>query len=310
MDMQDLRAFLAVAEERHFSRAAQRLHISQPPLSQRIGALERKLGVRLFERGRGGVSLTAAGAALLPQARVVLQQLARAQELAQRAGRGQSGQLSIGFAGSMPFSELLPRLLSEFRRVWPAVQLQLRQLSSNEQLRQLQEHGLDLAFIRSTSAADEQALCLRALQREPLYAAVHSGHSLGGLGRVSLSRLRDDPFILYSREFGSGLREQILALCQQAGFSPQVVQEVHEMPTLISLVSAGIGVGLVAASMQRASVPQVRYLELSDPGASTDVVLAWRRGDTSPVLRNFLDLAFGPDSSSSASDPSSAVNGG
>ena len=292
MDIQDLRAFLAVAEERHFSRAAQRLHISQPPLSQRIGALERKLGVRLFERGRGGVSLTAAGAALLPQARVVLQQLARAQELAQRAGRGESGELSIGFAGSMPFSELLPRLLRDFRRAWPDVRLQLRQLSSNEQLRQLQEHGLDLGFIRSTSQPDEQALELRVLQREPLYAAVHAGHALAGLGRLRLSRLREDPFILYSREFGSGMREQIVALCLEAGFSPRVVQEVHEMPTLISLVSAGIGVGLVAASMQRASVPQVHYLELDDPGASTDIVLAWRRGDASPVLGNFLDLAF------------------
>lgn len=293
MDMQDLRAFLAVAEELHFSRAAKRLHISQPPLSQRIGALERKLGVRLFERGRGGVSLTAAGQALLPQARVVLQQLARAEELAQRAGRGETGQLSIGFSGSMPFSELLPALLRDFRHNWPRVRLQLRQLSSSEQLRQLLEHGLDLGFIRSTSQlGDEPSLQCRVLQREALFAAVPSGHPLAALGRVELARLRDDPFILYSREFGSGMREQILALCLRAGFHPQVVQDVHEMPTLISLVSAGIGVGLVAASMQRASVPQVRYLELSDADASTDVVLVWRRGDASPVLGNFLELAF------------------
>ena len=293
MDLQDLRAFVAIAEERHFSRAAQRLHISQPPLSQRIAALEGKLGVRLFERGRGGVSLTAAGDALLPQARAVLAQLARATEVAQRAGRGESGQLAIGFAGSMPFSEVLPRLLRDFRQAWPQVRLSLREQSSSEQLRQLLERGLDLGFVRPTRHADAQTLCSRVLQREPLFVATHVEHPLARLGSLGLRELHDQPFILYSQEFGSGLREHILQLCQQAGFTPQVVQEVHEMPTLISLVSAGIGVGLVTESMQRAAVPFVRYVPLSDRNAHTDIVLCWRRDDPSPVLRNFLCLAFG-----------------
>ena len=295
MEMQDLRAFLAVAEERHFSRAAERLHISQPPLSQRIASLERKLGVRLFERGRGGVSLTAAGQALLPQARVVLEQLARAEELARRAGRGQSGQLSIGFAGSMPFSEVLPRLLRDYRQAWPAVRLRLREQSSNEQVEQLLRQELDLGFIRATRHGAEHALQTRVLQREPLFVALHRDHPLALHETLALHALREQPFILYSQQFGSGLREQILDLCATAGFSPRVVQDVHEMPTLICLVSAGIGVGLVAASMQRASVPHVRYVALSDPGANSDVVLAWRRDDSSPVLRNFLALAFGED---------------
>jgi DNA-binding transcriptional LysR family regulator len=293
MDMQDLRAFLAVAEERHFSRAAQRLHISQPPLSQRIGSLERKLGVRLFERGRGGVSLTAAGQALLPQARVVLQQLARAEELARRAGRGESGQLSIGFAGSMPFSETLPRLLRDYRQAWPGVRLSLREHSSNEQVEQLLHHGLDLGFIRPTRHGAEHALQTRVLQREALFVALHREHPLALGEPLGLRELREQPFILYSQQFGSGLREQILDLCAGAGFSPRVVQEVHEMPTLICLVSAGIGVGLVAASMQRASVPNVRYVALADAGATSDVVLAWRSTDSSPALHNFLALAFG-----------------
>jgi DNA-binding transcriptional LysR family regulator len=293
MDIADLRAFVAVAEERHFSRAAERLHISQPPLSQRIAGLERKLGVPLFRRGRGGVWLTAAGQALLPQAHAVLEQLARAEELARRAGRGDSGQLSIGFAGSMPFSELLPRLLRDFRQAWPDVGLQLREQSSSEQVRQLLEHGLDIGFLRPTRHDAEQALHTRVLQREPLFVALHSEHSLAALPGLALRSLRDQPFILYSSQFGSGLREQILAMCLRAGFTPKVVQDVHEMPTLISLVSAGIGVGLVTASMQRASVPHVRYVALSDAGATSDIVLAWRRGDDSPVLRNFLGVALG-----------------
>ena len=293
MDFADLRAFVAVAEERHFSRAAERLHISQPPLSQRIAGLERKLGVPLFRRGRGGVWLTAAGQALLPQAHAVLEQLARAEELARRAGRGDSGQLSIGFAGSMPFSELLPRLLRDFRQAWPDVSLQLREQSSSEQVRQLLEHGLDIGFLRPTRHEAEQALHTRVLQREPLFVAVHSEHALAALPSLALRSLRDQPFILYSSQFGAGLREQILAMCLRAGFTPKVVQDVHEMPTLISLVSAGIGVGLVTASMQRASVPNVRYVALSDAGATSDIVLAWRRGDDSPVLRNFLGVALG-----------------
>ena len=293
MDFADLRAFVAVAEERHFSRAAERLHISQPPLSQRIAGLERKLGVPLFRRGRGGVWLTAAGQALLPQAHAVLEQLARAEELARRAGRGDSGQLSIGFAGSMPFSELLPRLLRDFRQAWPDVSLQLREQSSSEQVRQLLEHGLDIGFLRPTRHEAEQALHTRVLQREPLFVAVHSEHALAALPSLALRSIRDQPFILYSSQFGAGLREQILAMCLRAGFTPKVVQDVHEMPTLISLVSAGIGVGLVTASMQRASVPNVRYVALSDSGATSDIVLAWRRGDDSAVLRNFLGVALG-----------------
>ncbi len=292
MDLQDLRAFLAVAEERHFSRAAQRLHISQPPLSQRIAALERKLGVVLFLRGRGGVRLSAAGQALLPQARAVLEQAARAVEIAQRAGRGESGQLSIGFAGSMPFSELLPRLLRGFRQAWPQVRLQLREQSSSEQLRQILDHGLDVGFLRPPRDLAAAALCTRVLQRERLYVALHSEHALARRPALALAELREQPFILYSVEFGSGLREHILQLCLQAGVSPQVVQDVHEMPTLISLVSAGIGLGLVTESMQRASVPFVRHVPLSDAQASSDIVLCWRRDDDSPVLRNFLQLAL------------------
>ncbi len=292
MDVPDLRGFVAVAEECHFSRAAERLHISQPPLSQRIARLERKLGVPLFQRGRGGVRLTAAGQALLPQARAILEQVARAEELAQRAGRGESGRLSIGFAGSMPFSERLPRLLRDFRVCWPEVRLQLREQSSGEQIRQLLEHGLDVGFIRPTRHDAGQALETRVLEREPLFVALHAEHPWAALARLSLHRLREQPFILYSVEFGSGLREHILGMCLRAGFTPRVVQDVHEMPTLISLVSAGIGIGLVTASMQRASVPNVRYVALSDVEASSDIVLAWRRGDDSPVLRNFLGLAL------------------
>ena len=134
-------------------------------------------------------------------------------------------------------------------------------------------------------------LATLVVQREPLLAAVHSDHPLATQLRVSLADLRDQPFVLYSASLGSGLREQTLALCAQAGFTPRIAQEVHEMPTLIGLISAGLGVGIVAASMQRAQLPFVAYRPLQDENVTTDVLLVWRQGDQAPTLQNFLSIA-------------------
>ena len=291
MELRQLQAFVAIADEGHFGRAAARLHLTQPPLTQRLQALEAGLGVRLLQRGRGGVSLTAAGTALLPQARALLEQVQRAAELARRAGTGAQGALALAFAGSMPFTEVMPRLLRDFRRRWPAVELQLREQPSRLQIDELLASRLDVGFIRATEHEGLAALATRVLLREPLRAALHVEHPLARRRRLQLSELRDEPFVLYSAALGSGLRERTLALCLQAGFTPRVVQEVHEMPTLVGLVGAGLGIGLVAASMQRASVPDVHYASLRDADAHSDILLAWRRDNDSPVLANFLALA-------------------
>ncbi|MCE1162675.1 MAG: LysR family transcriptional regulator [Thiomonas sp.] len=290
MDLRHLRYFVAVAEERHFSRAAQRLHVSQPPLSQQIQALEAELGVPLFTRGRGGVQRTAAGDALLPLARGILDAVEHAMTQTRRVGRGETGRLTVGFAGSMPFTDIMPRLLRDYRAAWPQVTLDLREQPSQAQIDDLLAHRLDLGFIRPTTLMHDARLATLVVQREPLLAAVHSDHPLAAQARVSLADLRDQPFVLYSASLGSGLREQTLALCAQAGFAPRIAQEVHEMPTLIGLISAGLGVGIVAASMQRAQLPFVTYLRLQDENVTTDVLLAWRRDDDTPPLRNFLAI--------------------
>ena len=290
MDLRHLRYFVAVAEERHFSRAAQRLHVSQPPLSQQIQALEAELGVPLFTRGRGGVQRTAAGDALLPLARGILDAVEHAMTQTRRVGRGETGRLTVGFAGSMPFTDIMPRLLRDYRAAWPQVTLDLREQPSQAQIDDLLAHRLDLGFIRPTTLMHDARLATLVVQREPLLAAVHSDHPLAAQPRVSLADLRDQPFVLYSASLGSGLREQTLALCAQAGFAPRIAQEVHEMPTLIGLISAGLGVGIVAASMQRAQLPFVTYLRLHDENVTTDVLLAWRRDDDTPPLRNFLAI--------------------
>lgn len=292
MELRHLRYFVAVAEELHFSRAAARLHISQPPLSQQIQALENELGVQLFERRRSGVLLTDAGHNFLRQVYVVLEQVERAVSVAQRAGRGEVGVLEIGFTGSMPFSEVMPRVLHDFRAAYPRIQLHLREMTSRDQIENLAADKLDVGFIRPTQHDQNTALETRMLLSEPLVVALHASHPLAQKPELTLAMLADEPFIVYSRWLGSGLHQQVLGLCLKAGFSPRVVQEVHEMPTIIGLVSAGIGVGLVAASMERTQVPYVAFRHIDDAAATSDVLLAWRRNNLSPVVANFVNAAM------------------
>lgn len=291
MELRHLRYFVAVAEELHFTRAAQRLHISQPPLSQQIRALEDELGVQLFDRRRSGVRLTDAGQNFLRQAYVVLEQADRAVSVAQRAGRGEVGVLEIGFTGSMPFSEIMPRVLHDFRAAYPRIQLHLRELTSRDQIEMLATDKLDVGFIRPTRSDHSATLDTRLLLSEPLVVAMHADNPLAVHDKLKLKMLADEPFIIYSSWLGSGLHQQVLRLCLRAGFSPRIVQEVHEMPTILGLVSAGIGVGLVAASLMQARMPYVVFREISDQSASSDVLLARRRHRASPQVANFVDIA-------------------
>jgi len=302
MDLRRLRYFIAVAEELHFGRAARRLHISQPPLSQQIQTLEQELGVPLFGRAGHRISLTDAGRELLPRARAVLSQAQAAKTAVQRVGRGESGMLEIGFTGSLPFTPVMPRVLHDFRQAYPGVQLQLRELSTREQIERLAEETLDVGFFRPTQHEKLELLETRVVLREPLLLALHADNPLARRKRLPLSALAQEPFILYSRTVSTGLHDQILALCLKAGFAPRVVQEVHEMPTVIGLVAAGVGVALVAASMRQIHVPGVVFLPLVQSDASTDILLAWKRDGESPALRNFLATALGKAGDSSPAD--------
>jgi DNA-binding transcriptional LysR family regulator len=288
MELRHLRAFVAVAEELHFGRAARRLGVAQPPLSQLIRRLERDLGVALFTRTNRRVALTEAGAVLLPEARRIARDAEAAVDLVRRAQRGEVGRLTLGFVGSAT-DAVLPAILRAYRAECPEVMLDLRQLTSTEQAAALRAGALTAGLLRPpldpTHAA---ALAGETLLREPLVVALPHDHRLAGRGRVALKDLAGEPWILYPRERQPATYDQILAACRRAGFAPRVVQEAVEMQTIAGLVAAGLGVSLVPASVAGLRPAGVVYRPLPYPAPFVELTIAWRRDDDSALLAGFL----------------------
>jgi DNA-binding transcriptional LysR family regulator len=289
MELRHLRYFAAVAEELHFGRAARKLHISQPPLSMQIRALEEELGVTLLNRTQRSVSLTQAGNALLAEAKHILARVDQAILTTKRAGRGEIGELLVGFISVADYN-VLPEVLREFRRRFPLVNLTLREATSDAQLRDLVAGRIDVGFV--LPPVNEPALESVAILREPLIAALPEKHPLARKpGKLSLEKLNDAPFILFPRPNAPGLYDDIVSCCKAAGFSPRVEQEAIQMQTIVSLVSAELGVALIPASMMHLRRTGVTYKELRGGSPPIEIHLAWRRGDDLPALRVFIDVA-------------------
>ena len=288
IELRHLHYFIAVAEELHFSRAAQRLHISQPPLSQQIRDLEDELGVKLFERTKRQVQLTEAGKAFLERSYGVLAQLEQAIEVTQRIGRGEVGRLAIGFVGSATYT-VLPEILSVFREQFPAVELRLHELTTQEQIHALHHKQVDVGIVRS--AIVEPGLNVECVLQESLVLALPETHPLSAQTKVSLCALASESFILFPAKMGPVFYEQIINICQQAGFRPKVAQEAVQMQTIIGLVAAGLGIAFVPASLQNFHRSGVIYRPLQEQTPKTGLYLAWRQHDSSPVIRAFLSLA-------------------
>ena len=293
MELRHLRYFLAVAEELHFHRAAARLHISQPPLSQQIRALERELGVTLLERNRRRVALTAAGESFRDDARAILAAVERASERARNVARGAVGTLSIGFVGSAMFSPLLPELLREFRAGHPDVELILRELPTLVQLTALVGDELDLGVIRGPIAATDldPQLELMAIQRESLIAALPAAHPLAVRRRVRAESLRGETFVMLARREAPGMFAGLASTMGDAGGLPDDVLEVAEMQTIISLVAGGFGVSLVPASVGQVDRSGVAFRPLVGRTPTIELALAWRAGSGSPVRDAFVATA-------------------
>jgi DNA-binding transcriptional LysR family regulator len=252
MELRHLHYFIAVAEELHFSRAAERLCISQPPLSQQIRDLEDELGVKLFERTKRQVHLTEAGKVFLDRSYLLLAQLEQAIAATQQIGRGEVGQLAIGFVDSAMYTSL-PEILKGFRAQFPAVDLRLHELTTSQQIQALYDKQIDIGIVRS--AISEPGLSVECFLPESLILALPENHPLSAQTQVSLSTLADEFFILFPAKLGPLFYEQVIHSCEQAGFRPKVAQEAVQMQTIIGLVAAGLG---IARSRLLAKLPQKR----------------------------------------------------
>ena len=291
IELRPLRYFVAVAEEMHFGRAAARLHMTQPPLSQTIQALESQLGTPLFSRTRRSVALTAAGRALLPEAQRLLMQAESLPALVQRAAAGESGQLRLAFVSSADYS-VLPVALREFRSAYPAVQIDLREATSDVQLEELAAGNIDLGIlIPPVPDKLKTILDYFPVLTEPLVLALPADSKLATATRkVSLKSCAGLPLIIFPRRLAPALHDQILGCFRDAGLTPSIEQEAIQMQTIVGLVAAGMGIALVPQSVSNLKRPGVEYRALKEASPLVEIGLAWRRDNTSPVLQSFLDL--------------------
>jgi DNA-binding transcriptional LysR family regulator len=301
VDLDDLRALLVLSETLHFGRAADRLHVSQPALSKRIRRMEERIGGPLLVRGYRDVQLTEAGRLLASRGRYLIGEASAALVLTQRAARGEAGLLRIGFGIASIFG-LLPDVLLRFRRAHPDVELDLRDMSTPDQIKALVSGEIDIGFIRANASDDR--LRMRQVLNERLVAA------LGPLGhwstRAGLRSVASDPFIIISRSRSASFYDHVLSVCAAAGFAPRIVQEANELFTVVSLVRAGLGVALVPRSTALMRLPGVRYRELGLPQAAWNIALAWHRdSDRVPLVTRFLDAV--PATSRSGARPSGST---
>jgi len=291
IDTDLLASFVAVAEERHFRRGAERLHVAQPVVSRRIQRLEQAIGVALIERTTRHVSLTEAGAIFLDDARRLLHDIDLAFARARRVDQGMLGSLTIGFVESAAF-ELLAPLLRELASRVPDVTLELRELSTEQQLADLHA-DVDVAIVRELGRHDleDEGLESLPLLEEQLHVALPSSHRLAGRDELSLSELADLPFVLFPRPPVPRLHDHLLAVCASAGLHPTVVAHASQYPTMLAMVAAAQGIALVPACARAIRPADVRLVPISDAGATTSLSLAWR-GPGTPALETFVDAAL------------------
>jgi len=286
MEFRHLRAFVALAEERHFGRAAQRLAMTQPPLSTAIQQLEASVGARLFERNSRGVALTAAGQALLPRARALLQQAGVAAQEARDVGLGLAGQLRIGFAGTVLYRGL-PEVLRRFADAHPRLRLTLQELSSAEQLVELVHDRLDLGFVHTSRVP--AGFSQIHVSSQPFVACLPAGHPLAeGTPALPLQALRGEPFAIVMRAVSPDYHDRIVAACADAGFEPALRFELRHWLSLVSVIAQGLGVGLVPAALQQAGLPGVVFRPLAQPLAPYDTHCLWRTDRDLAALQAFL----------------------
>lgn len=290
MKLHLLRYFAVLAEELHFGRAAERLAITQPPLSSGIKALEEELGVRLFERSSKHVELTPAGHAYLAEVRIVLDRVARAGETARAVAAGLQGRLDIGFTGSMVYRDM-PRIVRAFGARAPGIEVQLREMSSSEQIEALLHRQLHAGFV-NTSTVPPRLACL-PLAADHFVCCLPEDHALAHEQSVPLTALAQETFVMFARDVAPANHDNVIALFHRAGIHPHTRHAARQWLTVVSLVALRMGVALVPASLAQAGVQGVRFVPIAGLHHPTVGVLAWHEETDTPALRVFLACAAG-----------------
>ncbi|WP_171472485.1 LysR substrate-binding domain-containing protein [Frigoriglobus tundricola] len=289
MELRHLRYFIAVAEELNFTRAALRVGIGQPPLSQQIRDLEKELGASLFRRLPHGVELTRVGEAFLPEARAVLDQANRAARTAQRASRGEYGRLRVGFTGSAAFRPEVPAAIRDFRRRYPHVDLTLEEAPTADLIERLMTGDLDAAFVRP-GRSNPEGMRVRDLGAEAMMAVLPAAHRLARSSSIPFAALAGEPLVLFPRTAGPGFFDAIMEACRRAGFEPVLGSVAPQLTSVANLVAAGMGVSVVPESVAQVRVQGVRYRRLTGEPPVAHLVLVTRLVEESIVVSNFLGL--------------------
>lgn len=290
IDIRKLRYFLVLSEELHFRRAAERLNITQAPLSLAIQVLERELGAQLFHRTQRRVSLTEIGAAFRGHALSIVGQLEHAVEDIHAMATGEAGYLRIGFTPACALSTFFPRAVSAFRARYPLVKMSLGEMTSKEQIIAIANREIDIGFFRTLSPLKQSAINFTFLTEEALVVAMHAGHPLTQYKSLSVRALEDEPLIFPSPKAGVGIHDQVMELFSDQGLTPNIVQQVNEASIAISLAAAGLGLAIVPPDLQSIKVSNIVYRPLSDAGAITQLLFGNRLGEKSTLVTNFRHL--------------------
>lgn len=288
MELRHLRYFVVVAEELNITRAAKLLQMAQPPLSQQIHQLEEELGVTLFHRSKRRIALTDAGQVFLEEARRTLVQAEHARRVAQRAQRSEIGRLVMGFVSEATY-DLLPIMLQAYRARFPQVEIVLREMTTMQQVQALQKGSIHLGILRPP--IPEAGLSFQIVRQEPFVIVLPPTTRFAPDERLPLSMLSEEPFVLFPRAISPGVHDQVISLCNQAGFSPIIVQEATELHTILGLVAVEIGISLLPACVRLLRSQGVVYRALPETGTQASTALAWRQDSRSSVLYTFLDVA-------------------
>lgn len=282
------RYFVTLAETLHFGHAAARIGIAQPPFSQQIQKLERDLNTSLVHRNNRRVELTRAGQVFLVEARRTLDAASRAERAARLAGEGRIGQLVIGMINSAAYEDTISALALRLSERYPGVDISLREMTTPQQIRALHSGEIQVGFVRPP--VHDSALETLTVHTEPLLLALPAAHPLAKLPAVPLDQLASDPWVMLPSGLGLGFYEQVIGICREAGFMPETHQVATEIPTMISLVAAGLGVTLVPASISSLRRSGVVYRPLAGQTEIAETIAVWTPSRTSPLLENFLEI--------------------